>query len=351
MRTTTIALSTCWLASSLALAACGSSDGSDGTSTGSAGESTEAGSSGASTQAGASSAGAAQSGGSAGAAQGGGGSGGAAGGSGMGGSSGATSNAGSAGFSSRGSSGGSTVDPNGGAPSGPSASRHTPRYSGTVTGTAQGYWEYLPPHYGNGGRYPLLVFWHGIGENGNGSMQELGKVPAAGPPMLIKQSKWPEDRKFVVLSPQHNGNNNCPNAAEITAFIAFAMGKYDVDPKRVYLTGLSCGAIGSWSYLGAHTNEVVAAAVLISGDGRGPFNQAGCALGKVPLWAFHGDMDPTVLPVGSTEPLGKLAMCQPAPVDAKLTIYPGVAHSGWNQTYDLSAGHDIYTWMLSHTKP
>lgn len=246
---------------------------------------------------------------------------------------------------------GAAIDENGGAPGGPSSTRHTPRLSGTVAGTKIGYWEYLPPHYGNGAKYPLLVFNHGIGENGDGGMVALTKVPVAGPPMLIKGNKWPEERQFVVLSPQHNGNNDCPSASEIDGFIAFAMKQYDVDPKRVYLTGLSCGAIGSWNYLGAHTNEVVAAAVLISGDGRGAFNQAGCALGKVPLWAFHGDMDMTVLPVGSTEPLGKLAKCMPLAVDAKLTIYPGVGHSGWNQTYDLSAGHDIYTWLLSHPKP
>ena len=27
-----------------------------------------------------------------------------------------------------------------------------------MPGTTAGYWEYLPPHYGNGALYPLLVF-------------------------------------------------------------------------------------------------------------------------------------------------------------------------------------------------
>jgi len=40
-----------------------------------------------------------------------------------------------------------------------------------------------------------------------------------------------------------------------------------------------------------------------------------------------------------------------SPVEAKLTIYPGVGHNAWDRTYDLSAGNDIYTWMLGFSKP
>ena len=134
--------------------------------------------------------------------------------------------------------------------------------------------------------------------------------------------------------------------------MTFAMAHYDVDPSRVYITGLSCGAIGSWGYLGAHTNERVAAAVLIAGDGHDAYSQAGCALGKVPIWAFHGDADTTVLPSGSVDPINALDACtNPAAVDAKLTLYPGVGHNSWDQTYNLSSGNDIYAWMLGYTKP
>jgi poly(3-hydroxybutyrate) depolymerase len=239
---------------------------------------------------------------------------------------------------------------NGGAPSGPSSSRHVARPVGTAPGTTLGFWEYLPPHYGNGARYPLLVFWHGMGENGDGSLASLQKVPANGPPRLVKENRWPEERPFIVLSPQHAGTG-CASSQEIHAFIQFALAHYDVDLTRVYLTGLSCGAIGSWNYLGDHGNEVVAAAVLVCGDGRNAFAKAGCALGRVPIWALHGELDPKVSPLGSTEPLAQLNACRPPPVDAKLTVYPGVKHDSWTRTYDLSAGNDVYGWLLSHVKP
>lgn len=248
-------------------------------------------------------------------------------------------------------SGGAAIDPNGGAPAGPASGRHTARPIGSKGGNTAGYWEYLPPHYGNGALYPLLVFRHGIGENGNG-VSDLPKVVVHGPPKLIEADKWPEDRKFVVLSVQHTGEG-CASPQETDDFLKFALANYAVDPKQIYLTGLSCGAIGSWDYLGEHTNEVIAAAVLICGNGRPAFAKAGCDLGKVPIWAFHGEADPTVDPKGSTEAIASLQACtNPPAVDAKLTTYPGVGHDSWTMTYDLSnPANDIYAWLMSHTKP
>ena len=233
---------------------------------------------------------------------------------------------------------------------GPSSSRHVARPVGTVSGTTSGYWEYLPPGYGTGAPCPLLLFWHGIGENGDGSRTALEKVTKNGPPRSLKEDRWPEHRPFIVLSPQHPGDG-CPSSTEIHDFIQFAIAHYQVDLPRVYLTGLSCGAVGSWNYLGDHTNEVVAAAVLVCGDGRRAFAKAGSALGRVPIWALHGELDDKVLPVGSIEPLAQLNACSPPAVEAKLTVYPNVMHDSWTRTYDLSAGHDIYGWLLSHTKP
>ncbi len=236
------------------------------------------------------------------------------------------------------------------APNAPNSSRLVARPLGSMPGATSGFWEYLPRGYGNGERYPLLVFWHGLGENGDGTLESLQKVKNHGPPRLQNEDRWSEDRPFIVLSPQHPGSD-CPSSSEIHDFIRFAIVHYDVDLSRVYLTGLSCGAIGSWKYLADHLDEVVAAAVLVCGDGRGAFANVGCALGRVPIWALHGELDPTVPAAGSIDPLTRLNACKPPPVDAKLTIYPGVTHDSWTQTYDLSAGQDIYGWLLSHHKP
>jgi predicted peptidase len=227
------------------------------------------------------------------------------------------------------------------------SSRQTARPLGT-TAARQGFHEYLPPGYGDGTRRPLLVFMHGIGENGNGA-SNLDRVLNHGPPRLIRQNRWPDSRPFIVLSPQQT--SGCPNAASVNAFLDFALATYAVDEKRIYLTGLSCGAIGTWSYLGQHRGARVAAAAVIAGDGRAAFRQAGCALGEVAIWAFHGDQDDAVPVAGSTETVASLMACPSPPRrEVKLDIYPGVGHDSWTRTYDLSAGHDIYTWLLGFTR-
>jgi pimeloyl-ACP methyl ester carboxylesterase len=228
----------------------------------------------------------------------------------------------------------------------PSSAHHVKVPLGT-SDALQGYWEYKPPGYGGGELYPLMVFLHGIGENGNG-VEDLDNVANNGVPAIIKYDQWPTDRPFVVLSPQHPGGG-CPGAAEVHDFIAYALTHYDINPARVYLTGLSCGAIGAWGYLGEHLDEQITAMVPIAGDGNGAFNQAGCELGRVPIWAFHGDNDGTVNFGGTTGPISNLMMCDPKP-DAEMVIYPGVGHDSWSMTYDLSAGHDIYAWFLARYK-
>lgn len=225
---------------------------------------------------------------------------------------------------------------------------HTPRPLGS-TAAAAGYWEYLPPGYGGETPAPLLVFLHGIGENGEGSEETLNRLTGGSPPRLIENDDWPAARPFVVLSPQFPGPY-CPDRDWVASFIDFALATYQVDLDRVYLTGASCGAYGVWNYLGGYTTERVAAAVPIAGNGNGGFSAAGCALGTVPIWAFHGDADEDVLPSGTTAPVASLQACNPEPVDLQMTIYPGVGHDSWSRTYSLSAGHDIYTWMLGHVR-
>jgi dienelactone hydrolase len=257
----------------------------------------------------------------------------------------------------------------------------TPRPIGSTT-FPMGYYEYLPPSYSNSGAgSPLLVALNGYGENGDGTPAGLHNLLNAGIPRFIDVGGWPTARPLVVLALQHvdlgfdttpcdgvawpgscnmqlqHDRNNaspafCTTPDEVHNFITYALAHYNVDPKRVYITGLSCGAFGGWEYLAKYGDEHVAAAVLIAGDGRPAWTTAGCGLGSVPLWAFHGELDDVVNPQGSIEPMTNLAACPGVPADqARLTIYPGLFHDGWDQAYSGSLGDDIYTWMLAFSRP
>src|SRR5262249_22573717 len=102
--------------------------------------------------------------------------------------------------------------------------------------------------YGDEAKRPLLIALHGSGENGDGSKASLHRLLDGGIPKLIADDEWPAARPFIVLAPQHPDSavDACPEPPEIDEFLQFAMKRYDVDTTRVYLTGLSCGAIGGW---------------------------------------------------------------------------------------------------------
>jgi predicted peptidase len=276
-----------------------------------------------------------------------------------------------------------TATPPASAPAKEPSGRFTPRPLGE-TGPPLGYYEYLPPGYGDGEPRPLLVFVHGIGESGDGSEAELDRLLATAIPELIRADRWPDDRPFVVLAPQHDepvdeapyaaceqgetwgpcvlrlqhelghptDGSLCMTPTELDDFLTYAIATYDVDRERVYLTGLSCGAYASFEYAAAYGARDVAAMVVIAGEGRPAWEAAGCELGQVPIWGFHGDADSEITAEGTVEPISSLMDC-PAPPrrDVELTIYPGVDHDSWTRTYDGKAGHDIYEWLLGFSLP
>jgi len=236
---------------------------------------------------------------------------------------------------------------------GPSSQRLSKHIKGSKNPDL-GFWEYLPVGYGNTQLRPLMLVFHGVGENGDGGETDLDKVLKHGPLRHVSRDEWPlagssVGDEFIILSMQND--RSCPTPETIDSFMRWAIEQYDVDIKRVYLTGLSCGAIGVWNYMRVNIeDDIVAAIVPIAGNGKPAWNTLQCNLGVVPVWAFHGDMDRSVTTDGTLVPLDGLSTCtDPSPIDAIKTIYPGVGHNSWTRTYDLSEGHDIYAWMLSHT--
>ena len=225
------------------------------------------------------------------------------------------------------------------------------------------------------------MFLHGLDASGDGSEAELGSVLADGIPNLLETGQWPSERPFVVLAPQHawpadeelyapcfeghapaiapsrlgrtgtpEDNSLCHTPAAVHAFIEYTLDTYDVDADRGLPDWPRCGGFATFEYIADYGATQIAAAVPIAGEGRLAWERVQCDLGKVPIWAFHGDDDVEVNPAGSITTMTNLASC-PSAAEHQLTIYPGVDHDSWTRTYDLSAGHDIYAWLLEHERP
>lgn len=197
-----------------------------------------------------------------------------------------------------------------------------------------GYWLYLPTDYkADGEKKPLLLFLHGAGERGT----DLNKVKVHGPPKLVPTKELP----FIIVSPQCSTGvwwNASEKLAALTQLLTKIETEYNVDPTRIYCTGLSMGGFGTWSLVAQHPHKF-AAAMPICGGGD-PMQAA--ALTSTPIWAFHGDKDGAV-PLKRSEEM--VAAVKEAGGDVKLTIYPGVGHDSWTETYN---NPEVYTWLLSH---
>ena len=118
------------------------------------------------------------------------------------------------------------------------------------------------------------------------------------------------------------------------------MENYNVEKKRIYLTGLSMGGFGTWMWA-AEKADVFAAVAPICGGGK-PENAS--KYGKLPIWAFHGDADTRVKIEKSQVMVDAI---KAAGGNVKFTVYPGVKHNSWTQTYNNS---ELYKWFLSYSK-
>jgi len=195
------------------------------------------------------------------------------------------------------------------------------------------YLLYLPEGYGVGGeKWPLVVFLHGAGERGDDV--ELVKTNAL--PNLAETEDFP----FIAVSPQCPEGRYWPHMGdELAALIEKIIAEYNVDTKRIYLTGISMGGYGTWHFIQKHPHAF-AAAVPVCGGADTKF-ELGEKIGHLPLWVFHGALDRVVPLSESLEPVKALT---DSGGDAKMTIYGDVYHDSWTETFK---NPELYEWLLS----
>lgn len=202
------------------------------------------------------------------------------------------------------------------------------------------FWLYLPKRYKQATKeapLPLIIYLHGSSRRG----RDLEEVKANGlAPLMDKR----DDFEFVVVSPQALAKypwQQCWKPDDLITLLDHLLTTYHIDPKRVYLTGLSMGGYGTWAAIGKHADRFAAAAPICGGGD--PASAA--RIGKLPVWAFHGGDDRVVSVERSREMVQAI---ETARGNAKLTVYPGVGHDSYTRTY---ANPELYTWFLKHKRP
>lgn len=232
-----------------------------------------------------------------------------------------------------------------GMPSTSETARHTiqklpPEIAARTNNLNDQFWLYLPKSYKRASKkepMPLIIYLHGSSRRG----RDVEQVKANGlAPLMDKR----DDFEFVVVSPQALSNHawqRCWQPDDLIILLDHLLATYNIDPKRVYLTGLSMGGYGTWAAIGRHSNRFAAAAPICGGGD--PTTAIG--IGKLPVWAFHGENDRVVSVERSREMVKAI---KAAEGNAKLTVYPEVGHDSYTRTY---ANPKLYEWFLKHKRP
>jgi predicted peptidase len=197
----------------------------------------------------------------------------------------------------------------------------------------------LPRDYGTSGdaRYPLILFLHGRGECGD----DLALVKRHG---LSKVVEAADDFPFIVVSPQcaidvrWSAYNDTLIALldELTATLA-------VDPRRIYLTGLSLGGRGSWELAYLHPERFAAIAPICGHIPDVPrFLENIGVLKDMPIWVFHGAQDTRVPITNSEQMVAALRACGSG---VRFTVYPEARHDSWTETYN---NPELYAWLMQY---
>jgi predicted peptidase len=198
-----------------------------------------------------------------------------------------------------------------------------------------GYQLFLPRGYGASDKqqWPLMIFLHGSGERGT----DLAKVKVHGPPKIVDANP---DFPFIVVSPQGFEGESW-NIGRLDRLLATIRKAYRVDASRIYLTGLSMGGFATWDWAIARPGTFAAIAPVC---GKSDPAKA-ASLTNTPIWAFHGDSDDVVDPMGSIEMVRAVRAAGGKP---RLTIYPATGHDSWTQSY---SDPELYYWLLQQRLP
>jgi predicted peptidase len=198
------------------------------------------------------------------------------------------------------------------------------------------YVLYVPEDYKkeDSKKWPLIIFLHGSGERGD----DLDVLTRHGPPKMVAGG---HSFPAFIISPQAP-NHVTWEPHSVKACLDAMEKEYHIDQDRVYITGISMGGYGVWDAIMAYPHTF-AAAVPICGSAGVKFVAAE-RIKHVPVWIFHGS-DDTVVPAANSQRIYDALV--EAGGTPKLTIYAGVGHDSWSQTYD---DPDLWEWLFAQKR-
>ncbi len=217
-----------------------------------------------------------------------------------------------------------------------------------------------PENYDKSKKYPVILFLHGAGERGNDNTKQL----THGSRLFLADSNRKKFPCFVIIPqcPQDGywssakiDRSTSPitigfdyEATGITWPLQSAIDivkqltkDEKVDRKRIYITGLSMGGMGTFEAVYRNPGLFATALPICGGGDTVHYDNR---VKAVPFWIFHGDADAVVNVNLSRSMVAKL---KASGVNVKYTEYPGVNHNSWDNAF---AEPTYLSWMFSQKR-
>lgn len=217
-------------------------------------------------------------------------------------------------------------------------------------GVSFNYAVFVPSDYTGDRPCPLILFLHGYGERRGTNKDHLAyTLPAA-----IKRRA--DSFGFIVVCPEGYSGAWLADGEDTRAamkILAEIEQEYNVNRERVYLSGVSSGALGVWT-LASRYPDRWAAIVPVATPSADP--ALAPAIAKIPCWCFHNSQDVSSPP---TIPRRMIAALREAGGSPRYTEFleltsdqqrgdPLGAHNAWDKAYNMP---ELYHWMIQQSRP
>ena len=212
-----------------------------------------------------------------------------------------------------------------------------------------------------GGKRPVVVFLHGKGELGYDGRKPT--LVGLGPHLRANADTFPA----IAVFPQAPDNTQWTGEVSQIALLALdaTLLEFDAEPDRVYLTGLSMGALGTWLIGLEHPGRFAALVPVCNSllarsapkeldagaDGSphvawDPLLSAAPKLRDMPIWIFHGGQDDVVPPLHARR-MFEILKSEKA-VNVRYTEFPHANHNCWDSAY--AGTSELWPWLFAQQR-
>ena len=186
----------------------------------------------------------------------------------------------------------------------------------------------------SGKLYPLCIYLHGASNTGSGLTK---REPGANG--FVNERIYGDHPSFVIAPEAPAGTGSFQKIApRIFKMVDHLIANLPIDRDRIYITGYSMGARGTWALIAERPDFFAAASPI-----AGPLGGVKIAsLPKIPIWLHYGEEDRGDELRGVSQ---KLKAMNPK---FRATEFPGAGHTGVHSK--VAKNPKFYEWLFEQSR-